>query len=234
MPTIVVAILNQKGGVGKTTLTVNIARALARKGNHVLVVDSDLQGSARDWSAAGGENHLAVVGIDRPTLEKSIKAIQNGYHWILIDGAPGCNKMVISAIKCADIVLIPVTPSALDVWATSDLVDLIKTRQSITEGKPKTAFVITKRIRNTRIDRDLREALTSYDLPIFEASTISRVSYVDSIAIGETVFDLPQKEKDAKEEILAITNELENFIYENDSGSPECKEEREDNTAVNG
>ena len=110
------AILNQKGGAGKTTISVNLAMALQQSGQRVLLVDSDPQGSARDWHAAGNGSLLTVIGLDRPTLDKDIKAL-NGYNKILIDGAPQLAEMAVSPIKCADIVLIPVQPSPYDIWA---------------------------------------------------------------------------------------------------------------------
>src|SRR5262245_39300003 len=96
-----IAILNQKGGAGKTTISVNLSHALKMNNEKVLLVDSDPQGSARDWHAAGNGELLQVVGIDRPTLDKDIKAVSYGYDWIIIDGAPQLSNMAVAAIKCA-------------------------------------------------------------------------------------------------------------------------------------
>jgi len=86
--TIVVAILNQKGGSGKTTLSTNITRQFEIENERCLLVDSDPQGSARDWHAASDGDKINVVGLDRPTLDKDLKAVKSGYDWIIIDGAP--------------------------------------------------------------------------------------------------------------------------------------------------
>src|SRR5690348_11137425 len=75
----IVAILNQKGGVGKTTLSVNLSSALKMKRKNVLLVDTDPQGSARDWHARGSGDLLNVVGLDRPTLDKDLKPIMYGF-----------------------------------------------------------------------------------------------------------------------------------------------------------
>ena len=136
-----IAILNQKGGSGKTTISINMTEALRRQGKNVVLVDSDPQGSARDWAAAAEECPFPVVGIDRPTIDRDIKAITDR-DFIIIDGAPQIANLAASAIKAADIVLIPVQPSGLDVWATADMVDIIKQRIEITEGNLKAAFVI--------------------------------------------------------------------------------------------
>ena len=92
----IVSILNQKGGVGKTTLATNIATKLYLNGSKVLLVDSDPQGSARDWHAIGN-SEIAVIGMDRPTLERDVKKIANDFNWIIIDGAPQLTNMAVSA-----------------------------------------------------------------------------------------------------------------------------------------
>lgn len=205
-----VAILNQKGGAGKTTLATNLARAIQQQGKKVLLVDSDPQGSARDWHAAGNGELITVIGMDRPTLNKDIEAIAASYDLVLIDGAPQLINMSVAAIKCADIVLIPVQPSPYDIWASADLVDVIKERQKITDGKPKAAFIISRQIKNTLLGEDVRGALNAYDLPIFESGTFQRVIYAKAAASGGTVLDVEPNSEAAKE-IKQIANELERF-----------------------
>ncbi len=138
----IISVLNQKGGAGKTTISTNLARALHVDGHKVLLVDSDPQGSARDWSKASEGSVLTVIGMDRPTLDKDIQSIKSGFDFVVIDGAPQIAEMSTAAIKCSDLVLVPVTPSPYDIWACNDLVEIIKARQSVTDGLPKAAFVI--------------------------------------------------------------------------------------------
>ena len=121
----IIVVLNQKGGVGKTTLTSNLGKAFEQSGLSVLLVDSDPQGSLRDWNEASGGDVLPVVGLDRETLAKDMEAIKGQYDIILIDGAPQSGKLAAAAIKAANLVLIPVTPSPYDVWACSDLVEAL-------------------------------------------------------------------------------------------------------------
>ena len=114
--TMIIAILNQKGGVGKTTLSVNLAAALALSGARTLLVDADPQASALDWQAARkGESLFPVVGIAKPTLHKDVPGLAGGYEHIVIDGPPRANDLAKSAIMAAELIVIPVQPSPYDV-----------------------------------------------------------------------------------------------------------------------
>ena len=106
----VIALLNQKGGVGKTTLSVNLATALAQ-GHKVLLVDADPQGSALDWSAQreneGAIARFPVIGLPKETLHRELAPISLDYEWVIIDGPPRVNKIERSAIVASDFVIIP-------------------------------------------------------------------------------------------------------------------------------
>ncbi len=206
----IISILNQKGGAGKTTISVNLARGLKQDGGSVLLVDSDPQGSARDWHAAGNGELITVIGLDRPTLDKDIQAVGSGYDWVIIDGAPQLEKMAIAAIKCSDIILVPVQPSPYDIWATEDLVDVIQERKQVTNGLPKAAFVISRQITNTTLGKEIRDVLTGYGLPVFSSGTSQRIIYAKTAASGSTVID-DEPNGEAAREIKQLIIELREF-----------------------
>lgn len=202
----IIAVLNQKGGSGKTTIATHLARDLQIQGYDVLLVDSDPQGSARDWAAVREDQPLSVVGIDRPTIERDIKNIVKK-DFIIIDGAPQAADMAVSAIKAANFVLIPVQPSPYDIWATSDLVDLVKQRIEITDGKLQAAFIVSRAIKGTNIGKEIDEALRGYELPVLQSRITQRVIYPTTAASGTTVHD-SEPAGDAAKEVRALADEL--------------------------
>ena len=206
----VISVLNQKGGSGKTTIATHIATCLQQKGNSVLLVDSDPQGSSRDWAAMRESGDLPVIGIDRHTLERDLKSLAKK-DFVVIDGAPQTADLAISAIKVSNFILIPVQPSPYDIWATSDLVDLVKQRIEITDGKLKAAFVINRAIKGTKIGAEIRKALEEYDLPVLESVIFQRVSYPSSASMGKTVTEL-EPSSDGAKEIISLTNEILTFL----------------------
>ncbi|MGC8537169.1 MAG: ParA family partition ATPase [Rhizomicrobium sp.] len=202
----VIAVLNQKGGSGKTTIATHLARALQLDGADVLLVDSDPQGSARDWAAVREDQPVTVVGIDRPTIERNIKHVARK-DFVVIDGAPQAADLAVSAIKAASFVLIPVQPSPYDIWATADLVELVKQRIEVTDGKLRAAFVVSRAIKGTRIGAEVADALAGYGLPILESRITQRVSYPGTAAAGTTVLDT-EPTGDAAAEVRALVAEL--------------------------
>ena len=104
-PATVIALLNQKGGCGKTTQSILLATAFARGGKRVLLVDADPQGSALDWAAARtGDVLFPVTGLPRAVLHKELPALARGYDLVVIDGAPRVYELTRSAILAADVV----------------------------------------------------------------------------------------------------------------------------------
>lgn len=139
-------ILNQKGGVGKTTLSVNLAAALAHQGYRVLLIDADPQGSSLDWAAARKDEPLfSVVGLPRATLHKEMAAIGHGYDHIIIDGPPRVTDLARSAIMASDVIVIPVQPSPYDIWAAEEVIKLIDEAKIFKENI-KSCFVVNRKI----------------------------------------------------------------------------------------
>lgn len=202
----VISILNQKGGAGKTTATINLGMAFHKAGKSVLLVDSDPQGSLRDWNSACEEEILPVIGLDRDTIASDLEAIKGNHDIIIIDGEPRSRKLA-SLIKCADIIIIPVIPSPFDVWASSDLINIIKARHEVTDGLPPSFFIINRAKKHTKLSKELPETLQNYEFKVLEGEITDREIYPQSAAQGKTVYH-DKTAKEAIKEITLITNQI--------------------------
>ncbi|CAI3957284.1 ParA family partition ATPase [Commensalibacter papalotli (ex Botero et al. 2024)] len=207
----IIGVLNQKGGVGKTTLSINLAAIFSRNGARVLLIDADPQGSALDWAAARNEEPLfSVIGLPRATIHKEINQIAKGYDYVIIDSPPRVTDLARSAIMASDLILIPVQPSPYDIWAADEIIKLIN-EALIYKQNLKSAFVINRKILNTAIGRDVREALEVYSVPSFEASITQRVIFAESAAQGKAVCEIDEKSL-ATKEIKAVVKEIMEFL----------------------
>ncbi|WP_039459641.1 ParA family partition ATPase [Candidatus Jidaibacter acanthamoebae] len=210
----IISLLNQKGGVGKTTLSVNLAAAYSLQGKKVLLIDADPQNSAMDWATKRqGDSLFTVIGITKPIIHKEINAFMGDYNHIIIDGPPRIYEVARSAIVASNVVIIPVQPSPYDVWAANEVVSLInEVTEPIAELKNiKKAFVINRKIKNTAIGRDVEEALKMYNVPVLENHIHQRVTYAETASEGLSVLEMKDKDSaaaSAAEEIENLSKEI--------------------------
>jgi chromosome partitioning protein len=205
----VVSLLNRKGGVGKSTIACQLARGLQLQGLDVLVVDTDSQGTASDWAETGDDTPL-VVKIDRATLDEDIPRAGGNYDIVVVDGAAKASRMNSSAVKASDLVLIPVQPSAVDIWPAKEMVDIIRARQEAV-GKPDARFLVSRAVVGTNLASTISEALSGLEIPLCEARIHQRVAYAEAMGLGIGVMDLSSADK-ATEEIDSLTDEVVDLL----------------------
>ena len=206
----IIALLNQKGGVGKTTLATHLAGELAMQGQSIILLDADPQGSALDWTQRRQQNGLrrlfGAVGLARETLHQEAPELARRADHVIIDGPPRIAALARSALLAADLALIPVQPSPYDVWASAEMVALIRETQ-VFRPTLRAAFVINRRVGTTVIGREARHALADQPLPALLSEVRQRIVFADSAAAGQLACEL-DADSLAAHEITALTHEV--------------------------
>jgi chromosome partitioning protein len=208
----IISVLNIKGGVGKTTVATNLAVGVAKTGKSVLVIDTDTQGSAVAWRGERDEERAAVTVISLSSaaaLRKQIIGFRDSFDCVIIDGSPHVDALAAVSIAASNLVILPVGPSPLDIWATSKMVSQIEDAQVI-NPEIKASFVINKFSQVTLLSRETKEVLEEFSIPVFNTTLGSRVAYADTITQGLSA--LEWSDKKAKEEVKSFVNEVLGLI----------------------
>lgn len=204
----IIACINEKGGSGKSTIACNLATALHRKGQRVVLIDADPQGTARDWRAASpeGADLPPVVAIDRAqNLASAIKTL--GADIAVIDGPAKAEAMTAAIVSAADVALIVIQPSGADVWASAAPVRMVRQKLDL-GGKIDAAFLVNRTAGNTKLSKLIKDGeWNEYGLEQLDATVGNRVAFAQALTDGLSVYDLTDTA--AQAEITNIINELE-------------------------
>ena len=204
----VIAIVGNKGGTGKTTLSLNLAAGLARRAS-VAVVDADPQQSAYQWRLIGSESsRLPAVVAAAYGLEKTVQALRDAHTHLVIDCPPSIKApQTEQVLRIADHALIPVQPSPMDLWATAHIARVIE-RLRPENPRLRALIVMSQTEPRTTLSRLMPDAVAELDLPVAETAVQRRSIHRRCVLEGRTVYDTGRRGEAAAAEIEALIAEV--------------------------
>ncbi len=194
-----VAILSQKGGTGKTTLSLHLAVAAQQAGHVAVVIDLDPQASAAGWKDSRQNETPIVISVPAARLSQALQAATNGgADLVVLDTAPHSGEVALAAAEAADLVLIPCRPGILDLRAIGTTVRVVKLA-----GKPAYVVLNTVPPRASNVLADARAAVAVHGLNVAPVALQQRAAYAHSLTVGQTAQEY-EREGKAAEEIAAL------------------------------
>ena len=209
MPGLRIAVANQKGGTGKTTLALNLAAGLQQRAS-TLVLDADPPASISQWAAMGdGSGHLpAVQTVSQDDAPACIAQGTRGHRYVVIDCPPTLQTATVGdVLNSVDVLLVPLQPSPVDLWASVDITAAVRNAR---QRNPRLkAFVVLNQLdsRNA-LSRFMHEALAELEFPTLRAGLARRAAYRSAAVEGTSVYGLGHRGKAAAREVEALIEEL--------------------------
>ena len=182
MPGKIITVAQQKGGAGKTTLAANIAVALSRQGKSVALLDTDPQGSLGRWfmtRRASGEPGMEFSTASAWGVSYECDKLRDEADYVLIDTPPKIDSDLKPAIRESDLVIVPVSASQVDVWATEGVLDMAARERA------EVMVVLNRAKLGTRVAADVDKTLR--DLGVSRAKTAigHRVAFPETMGVGK-------------------------------------------------
>lgn len=204
----IISITSLKGGVGKSTIAQNIAVCLAHNGYKVCIADADTNQSSLRWSSLRSESlpTIPAFGVPERTLAANIKQLAKDYEVVVIDGTPSIDRVSSKIILLADLLLIPMLPSGLDIWATELFLERYEDAKVEKEKDIPAYMVMNQYSDRLNFNKEVKEAVSEMGVELFESSLFSRVAYQEVIVRGLGVIEY--KDEKAKSEMLKLYDEL--------------------------
>lgn len=201
----VIALVGNKGGAGKTTLSINLAVALAEQADTVLM-DADPQGSSVQWKVIG-DSHLPVV-VAGEALDEAIATMARQHQHVVVDCPPSVQApQTHEALQACDVALIPVQPSPVDLWATVHIEQAIEQAKQV-NSQLLPWLIINQLEPRTTLSRLVREAVAEIDIPVAETAIRRRAIYRSSVLEGKSVYDMGRRGADAVSELNQLIREV--------------------------
>ncbi len=212
-----IAVMNQKGGCGKTTVCLHLAVGFARDGAKVQVIDADRQGSAARWATKAPQfKRVAppVASVRAEGLADAIAEAAREHDYTLVDTAgdfkSDAQRQVLDLLPLVDLIVVPILPTPLDVDGAHDLLQALKAYRNANETAPGVVLLVNKAKRNG-LTRDARAMLPGYGFPVLTTALYDRAAYASEVGFGGTAFDRRPSDK-ARKEVSELWNEIKELV----------------------
>ncbi|HEY9881669.1 MAG TPA: ParA family partition ATPase [Leptolyngbyaceae cyanobacterium] len=187
----IIAVVNQKGGAGKSTVSVHLARWLCQQNQTVLVVDSDAQQSSSKWLSRLEKEIPCQVIQDPDALLDELPKLATDYDWVVVDGPAALSETTRATILAADLAIIPCQPTGVDLESASDTVRLVQQAQRIRRGEPQAVIFVNRAVKGTRLKDEAIEVLRLFpNVKVLDRVIHQRQIIADCFGQNSTVFDL--------------------------------------------
>jgi chromosome partitioning protein len=205
----IIAVVGNKGGTGKTTLALNLAAGLAHRGAAVVIIDADPQQSAYQWRLTGtDDNGVPAVVAAAIGLEKTVRAMAPAHEHVVIDCPPSIKApQAEQALRLAQVALVPVQPSPMDLWATTHIARTIE-RLRLDNPALRAQIVMSQLEPRTTLSRLMPDAAAELDLPVACTGIRRRSIHRHCALEGRSVFQAGKRGADAAAEINELIAEI--------------------------
>ncbi len=202
----IISLVNQKGGVGKSTTAINLAASLTRKNCKLVFIDTDPQGSAVRWHTIESNKAFEIKHHPRPISHQDLNELAWDCDHVVIDAPPANGDITQSILAITDLAIVPLSPSPVDMWSCDKTLEMINEQEKQNSGL-KSKLLVTRKIPGTKLGREARDAMGAFDTDIFETELCQRVAYIEAMNAGVSVMQYAPNSKAALE-VESLSQEI--------------------------
>ena len=203
----IISVSSLKGGTGKSTISQNMAVCFAHMGYKTIIVDTDTNGSSIRWSGLRPEGYPDISSVtisDPKALRKNINQVQSDYEIVIVDGTPALSELTSTIILISDLLLVPIKPGVLDLWATEKFVEKYE-QALVLKQNIKARFLLNQVDPRTKMSHEVHDVLKDFGIEAMKTQINNRIAYSESIISGLGVYEF--KDEKAKDEMVKLANE---------------------------